>query len=253
MTPLPDTGRFALGSLRTRRAPALLPALLLAAVLPLAAGLASCTTATMSVPRSLAGVSPMPVSGANPRAWNRPIEFGPWRSTEVREGLQWSIAPRIFGIEVELKRQPYRMMLEGPEGGELQVECVTRRLAISRDRWSVDPTLGRLPALACGFRDVATGEEWSMKLSQGVDRLAGEIRANGERWPLGSIHRPEGSRIEGPEPLGYEVLEDGRALAAVQVVNRGRIWIQPDLPLQTRDRLAAVAAALLLFDEESIE
>jgi hypothetical protein len=57
-----------------------------------------------------------------------------------------------------------------------------------------------------------------------------------------------GSRIPSGDPVGYVVSRGGHALAAVETINRGRVWILPGLDSATREALAATAAALLLFD-----
>jgi hypothetical protein len=211
-----------------------------------------CSVATMAVSPALAAAAePLDVRGANPRLWNRPISFGPWQTLEVREGLQWGLAGPLLGVEVGFSRQPYRLLLSGEDGDQLQVECVTRKLLLSKKGWSVDPSFGAIPALACGFRSVESGEEWAMKLHNRSMNMTGHLMfSDGRTLPLQSVHRLEGSRISSADPVGFEI-GSGQIFGAVEVVNRGRVWIDPSLGHRDRDRIAAAAAALLLYRDPS--
>ena len=209
--------------------------------------IAGCRTAFMSVPAELAATEAFAVTGANPRLWNRPLSFGPWRTSEVREGGRWGFAAPLLGLEAGFSQQPYRLVLEHEDGRAVQAECVARSVTLSRSGWSVDPTLGALPALACGFRS-DDGDEWTLKLHARGTNFEGELSSSsGSPLKIRSVHRLEGSRLPSGEPVGYEIAGDS-PLAAVETVNRGRVWLAPSAGSSIDRRTAAAAAVLLLFE-----
>lgn len=63
------------------------------------------------------------------------------------------------------------------------------------------------------------------------------------------MHRFAGSPIPSGDPIGYEIVDGDRALAAVETINRGRVWIAHEVSEEERARIASVATALLLADE----
>ncbi|MGH9458118.1 MAG: hypothetical protein ACRD2J_10835 [Thermoanaerobaculia bacterium] len=208
--------------------------------------LLSCATAQMQLAPELDAEAALLVEGANPRRWNAPLRFGPWSTTEVREGGDWGFGVPVLGIEVGFSRQPYRLALGGGGGTEVRAECVTRALLLSRNDASFDPSLGRIPALACAYRD-SRGDGTLRIRNKATMGAEGTLRFAGDEWTVRSVHRLEGSRIPAGDPVGWEIVDGDRVIAAVETINRGRVWIDPSLVPATRDRLAAVAASLLLY------
>lgn len=197
----------------------------------------------MRVDPALAASAPLEVSGANPRTWNTPIRFGPWATSLAREGGTWDFGYRLLGIDANFAFQPYRLTVSNGSS-PVQAECITRAATLSRNDLSVDPSFGRIPALACGFRGAGEG---TLRLrTTATNAEEGEIAFGNARWTVRSVRNFEGSSIPSSEPLGYEISRDGRVVAAVETINRGRVWIDPALDENDRARLAAVATALLL-------
>jgi hypothetical protein len=203
--------------------------------------LSACATAQLDLP---AGA--MTVEGSNPRTWNRPIAFGPYRTAWVDEGTRRSWLAGLNLVSFGRADQAYHLAL-----GETTIECHTREFVIGRKGFYIDPTLGRLPLLVCGFDQA--GAQTTLLLSKtgrAEPSLRGEIRTVGGEEPalaVASLHRPAGAVIGSPEPFGYEIRSGARVIGIVETVNRGRVWIDPELGQTEQDRLAAAAAALLLF------
>lgn len=207
--------------------------------------LSACQTAQIQLAPDLAAVAPMSVQGANPRRWNAPISFGPWATVEVREGLTWDFGYRLLGIDASFAFQPYRLAI-GSGNRTVQAECITRAAALSRKDLSVDPSFGRIPALACGFRGEGEG---TLRLNTtAMNQEQGEIAFGPSVWNVRSVHKFAGSSLPSGEPLGYEISRDGRVIATVETINRGRVWMDPGLSQEEQGRLAAITAALLLYD-----
>jgi hypothetical protein len=215
------------------------------------AGLAACRTAEMAIDPTLAGsTEPFVVEGANPRSWRTPIRFGPYRTSVVDIGATRSWLVEALGLGVGEARQPYAITLETPSG-PFRVECVNRQLEAYYRGFFVELTGRKSPVLLCGLRE-ASGQGWAFALSTATVGYTGTLgptgAAGGERLEVVSIHSFAGTPISSPEPVGWQVSRDAAVLAAVESVNAGRVWLAPTLAAGERDRLAALATALLLFD-----
>lgn len=200
--------------------------------------LVSCATARIDIP-----ADSYAVEGANPRVWNRPISFGEWRTSVVNEGTTRSWLADLDLIEVGRTDQAYRMTLN-----DTAIECHTRELVVGRGGLFLDPSLGREPLLVCGIDEGGERSILALARTGRTDpSLRGELRGATATAALEvrSINRAFDSRLSSNEPFGFEILRDGRRVAAVETINRGRVWIAPNAP--NRDTLAAAAAALLLF------
>ncbi|AKQ47254.1 hypothetical protein TH63_19000 [Rufibacter radiotolerans] len=56
-------------------------------------------------------------------------------------------------------------------------------------------------------------------------------------------------RVEAGEILGYEFKSGQEVLGAVQVINKGKVWVNKDLDFQEQRLISAAAAALLLYQK----
>ncbi|MEO8382186.1 MAG: hypothetical protein ABI779_21170 [Acidobacteriota bacterium] len=212
-------------------------------VLAACSGTAIVQTARLNVPDGA-----FAVEGANPRSWNAPLSFGPFRTSAVSEGTTRSWLVDTGVLELAKSDQAYRMVLEG-ETGRTTIECHTRELVAGRSGVFVQASLGQAPLLVCGLE---RGEYRSVlaltRSGKGEPSLVGELRQiGGTTYDIRSLHRAVGSVLPTGEPLGFEITRDESALAVVETANRGRVWIDKDAP--NREDFAAAAAALLLFRE----
>jgi hypothetical protein len=231
-----------------------LPRLSLLVLLALlaAAGLDACRSAELAVDPALAGsTAPLAVAGANPRSWRTPISFGAYRTSAVDIGATRSWLVEALGLGVGEARQPYAVTLETPSG-PVRLECVNRQLEAYYRGFFVELTGRRNPVLLCGVR-AASGDGWALSLSTAAPvgyagAFAPVAGAGGERLEVVSIHSFAGTPISSPDPVGWQIGRASAVLAAVESINAGRVWLAPTLEAGERDRLAALAAALLLFD-----
>jgi hypothetical protein len=199
--------------------------------------LTACTTVQLDVPEGSYAVE-----GANPRRWNAPLSFGPWRTTGVNEGTTRSWLADLHVIQAAKADQAYRMTL-----GDTAIECHTREVVIGVAGVFIDPSFGSSPLLVCGYEHAGARSVLTLARSGNIEpTLRGQLRdATGAALEVRSLHRARGSSIPSGDPFGYEILRDGRRVAIVETINRGRVWIDPNVA--DRDALAAAAAALLLF------
>lgn len=208
--------------------------------------------ATLQVPGPLAGVAPVEVVGHQVRTLNKPMAFGEYRAEGVREGVEFSWSVELFGVRGGSARQRYRFVLETPETTARQVECRSRAIEAWRKGWSVELTEAFAPRLACGVHTEGRTLRLVLGSRAGLD-LRGELLEK-EGGPslltVRSLHKLEGSPLRLDEPAGYVLERDGVAVAAVETLNRGRVWLAPELDSSLRESAAAVLTALLLYKPE---
>ncbi len=210
--------------------------------------LVACAPAQMRVAPALSALEPFPVAGANPRRWNSQISFGPWKTSVAREGLKWDFGLPLLGVAAGYGTQPYRVVLASARQ-PIQAECVTRSVTLARGSVSVDPALGNLPALACGFTGQGDG---TLRLRiTATNAEKGRLEYSDAQWEVSSVDRLQGSPLPSAEPLGYEITSGNRVVAAVETLNQGRVWMDPALSARDKERLAATIAVLLLYPRET--
>ena len=237
------------------KCPVVVRALLVVLVVVPATGFVGAREARLAVdPRLGEAAVSMAVEGANPRRWGANLAFGEFGAVDVRDGdhLEWFFA--LGNLGAGGVKSASRLTVEGP-GGAVRVACLAERKVLARGSFSVDLAFGRKPVLTCGLEG-PDGDRWLLAMTERAPDLGGVLQpADGGGAPLTvrSIHRLEGSRWPLAEPAGYEISVDGRAVAAVEVINRGRVWIDPSIDAETRHRIAAAAAALLLFEPPEVE
>jgi hypothetical protein len=216
--------------------------------------------ARMAVDPALAAAGdPLRVTGAKPRRWDKPIAFGPYRTGTVsdRGTLGWSV--EILRLGVGGSKRPYAFTLQAP-GGPVDAECHEKGLeAWHNSGFSVDlrAAAGK-PALVCAFRLAAgsdgTRATWILELAAarkitggfvGVLRPAAASAAGA--LAIRSLHALEGTPIPLGSPAGYALERDGRAAAAVETINAGRVWL-PGTAAAEPAAVPAAIAALLLFE-----
>ena len=223
------------------------------AILPL---LSACQLARMQVSRDLANAEPFAVDRTSWRQPNDPLSFGSWRTTRIDVG--WgkfrSHAQPIgkAALEFESFEKPYRFDVEASDG-VISAECVARAEAVAYKDWSLDSgALQGIPPLHCAYYGAAEGEMELLELPTIGGSEEGNIEFGVTRWHLQSVSRIEGSR--GPGGIvGYEIRRDDQVIAAVEIMNRGRVWMAPELTSLEQDRVASVAMALLLFESPQDE
>jgi hypothetical protein len=229
------------------------------AILPL---LSACQVARMQVDPALADVQPLAVDRALWRRPGDPLSFGTWHATHIDYGwgeFRSRQTPITLGgkttIALESFQRPYRIDVE-TGSGVIWTECLTRATSVSYKDVSLDNgALQGIAPLHCWYAGATQADQGEMELLE-MPTLAGSEAGNIEfgatRWHVQSVNRIEGGR--GPAGIvGYEIRREGKVIAAVEIMNHGRVWMLPALTPTEQDRVAAVAMALLLYESPQAE
>ncbi len=222
---------------------------LLAMAGPLSLGCVS--TARMSVPPGLASAPTWPVSGRQGWKLNETVAFGPFRAQAVRRswtrGSDWKVA----AYEQSQRRQTFSFTLVGQGRdllkGEFQTTLRRRGLDVG-----VDIDLQNRSALEGKLRGVGDGTPavWTLQLQEDGERpWAGTVTGGSVVLRVTGTTRLEGSPLPLDRPSGYVISLADRELAAVDVVDDGRVRFAAGMDPALEPVVAGTAAALLLAEE----
>jgi hypothetical protein len=223
------------------------------AILPL---LSACQLARMQVSPDLATVEPFAVDRAlwHWRKPNDPLSFGSWRTTRIDVG--WSefrsrqVPVTVSGkstLDFQSYLRPYRLDV-ATSNGVISAECISRAAGVAYKDWSLDSgALAGIPPLHCSYMGASAGEMELLEMPTIAGSEEGNIAFDVTRWHVQSVNRIEGGH--GPGAIvGYEIRRDSEVIAAVEIMNQGRVWMSPTLTALEQDRVATVAMALLVYE-----
>jgi hypothetical protein len=234
-----------------------------AAITGLAALCASGCVATpvqMRLASGLGGVEPMPVQGRQAYAWSSDLKFGPWQvATPTAPDSHFrstSIASPDKEVSEDRNRVAFELDLsshESPARLATRVDCQAfgriARLARfdARVTDETEVTMPGFPRIDCEFSGGIAGTLDSRPVSL-AQRDQGTAEFGKSVWQIRSVNQTATQLGNLPlARLGYEGLQDGRVVAAVETIGPGRVWTLPGLSQQQQGEWAAVASALLYY------
>ena len=213
-------------------------------VLSLFSAVALAKDAELVSAQAFSSVQPFPVSGANPRAWTSTLSFGPWHSAKAVQGPTLGFGLKLLGVSLGYSSQAYQLSLT--DGKDWQhMECISAAVTGTKDGWTLDLSLGEKPVFACGIQGKVNSTmqlkaKWDNKL-EGTSQLSDRVVR------INSLHQLKGAAFDSMDPVGYLLSDHQGPLAQVEVINSGKVWIDPSLPGNIQLELAALVAALLLY------
>lgn len=229
------------------RSSAILPSLL---VLGLLSGCAALPPARMELPPALATTAPHPVTGRQGWKIGQELRFVGTRVYDVERGLTKGPDLRILVYDQSRRRQLYSFRLADAAGlawiGDCEAFVRKQRLTVG-----VEIELRNASMLGARFTSARDPDiTWEMKLSEaGETALTGTLTHDQLVLDVRGTNRLSGSPLPLDETTGYTIEQDGRVLAAVEVINDGAVWFADDLPVDLRGPATAALSALLLFEE----
>jgi hypothetical protein len=210
-----------------------------------------CRTARMPLPETLSATERMPVSGRQGlRLRRQNLSFGPFQAHGVARS--WTGGRDRGGSRAthSSRRQSYRFSLREGDREYWHVACQATLTRVTVDAVLVDILPTDESALYCNIQSAEDAStSWEMVLRESHERpLAGTLTLGNQRLDVVGTNRIEDSLPLGPT-TGYELREGGSVIGAVEVINKGAVWMRGELDPERRRLLGAVAAALLLQDD----
>jgi hypothetical protein len=219
-------------------------------------GLSACSSSGplhVIVDPTLAAGEVYEVKGMTNRYWGKPLTFGGFATKKTRVGENWSWTTGLFDVSGGMRTQPYRFVFVDEQGGEWKVECRARTpiLRHADDRGSWEMPLGET-RLGCAMHDPTDERVHALALSGNGFDFRGETDFGGEPIEIRGLNQipdRDGRPRRLPGVLGYELRQEGRAIASVDLLGNGRVYLAPDLPPELRGPVAMTATVLMFFGE----
>ncbi|AHM60776.1 hypothetical protein D770_12610 [Flammeovirgaceae bacterium 311] len=236
----------------------------------LALVLAACTTPQMLVDQQLTNQStPMPVSGRQGLLINQKIRFGHYESEKVQRSWTRSYSMDAFLAKLQDARDKYSFTLFDNDRGAYTIDAVNHikgaELPVGRFLGSnTSDALRELASFTVQTKDLFAAtmysnsrqEEWHLMLMNRDDirrngRYAGLLINNQQQQQIEvlPVRKLQGAKTWGTDIIGYEFRQEDKSLAAVELINKGRVWIDPTLDPNMQLVLASASATLLLQQE----
>lgn len=218
----------------------------------LAATLGACTVPYMQVdPQLNASAQAMPVSGRQGWLVKQQLSFGEFTSSPVKRG--WTFGYNIpFIVRFSGAREKLGFGIQNSAGDQAELFCLgkLREYDLPVLNKAFEVNLKTTDVFTCGIALADQSFEfYSENLHQNprFGAITGQVQGPGVDWSIRPVSSLEGGQSSwSTTALGYELVQDGRVIAAVETLNDGRVWINPALPESQQLIIAGVAAALLL-------
>ncbi|WPP48673.1 hypothetical protein [Catalinimonas niigatensis] len=230
--------------------------------------LSACTTPQMLLKEPLASEAlPMPVKGRQGWLINQKLSFGHYQTDRVERGWTFSYGIDVWLTELQGARQKFSFTLQNEKGQKYTVMSAhqLRGLKIPVDRFTprAKPAVQELLSFTVQTQDMMAAtlydhqqqQYWHMLMMHPDDfRKTGKyvgLLTSGTQSPIQivPVRKLAGQKSWGGDIVGFEFQQDGQAIAAVELLNQGKVWIDYTLADDMQSLLAAACATLLLQQE----
>ena len=215
----------------------------------------ACSTGMMVDDSLQSGSDAYSVKGRQGWMLNQHLSFGSYQSGKVRRG--WTQSYDIpFIVRFQGAKEKLNFEFDDPAAGlKSFVFCLGK---ITRQELPVLNDLFRIPlknedVFTASIYLPGSGEHWDLVVydpnkSNLGDVSSGFLQHDGDTSiRLREVRRTDkGSKNFSELVLGYEFVQNGQVIGAVETLNKGRVWLRQGLSGKTRFVLANAAAALLL-------
>jgi hypothetical protein len=186
------------------------------------------------------------------RPSDKAVVFGAFQVMQYRAGwtesTRYGVVHRSLLAYQEKSWRKYSFELQTEEGARLAVECVQRKeergLSLLGKNRQTDFDVPWDQELHCSLFP-GDGVVWELGVTPGSGTLTGP---NGAAYRVRASNRAEGTSFRLPTPVGFLFEREGKAVGAVEVLNKGRFLLSRSLEPTDRNLVAAAASALLLAD-----
>jgi len=214
--------------------------------------LSGCTVPYMQVDPQLSAQAPaLPVQGRQGWLINQKLSFGKFSSSPVKRS--WTKGYNIpFIVRFSGAKEKLGFSMQNAAGDQAELFCLGKLreydLPVMNKTFEVNLKTTDVFTCAIAMADQSY-EFYSENLNQNprFNEPTGQLKGPGLELSIRAVGSLEGGQSSwSTTALGYELLSDGKVLAAVETLNEGRVWISPELSEHQQLLAASVATALLL-------
>ena len=219
--------------------------------------LAACQMARMALPTNLAaGAQEMACRGRQGFKFNEAFTFLPFKVFDVHRSWTTIQGWDDAWIDSARAKQRYQFSVEEPGRPAWDGQC-----AVGAEFTTVELRRffgGELEIQTEGIQTVlgllkerGGKKPWKLVLGQqtGEMSMSGVLERDDIRVAIEAQHRLAQTPLPVHDAAGYILTQKRKAVAAVEVLNNGAVWIDPQASPEMRGALAAAASALLLFQD----
>ena len=225
--------------------------------------LSGCKVAHMALPLDLPSESSeLTVEGRYLLIFRDSFHFGVYHVTDIHRGWTrgegYSISYSASEYSSSEAKQKYEFSVDVSDRVTWEVQCATGT------EWSRLETQGFFGGgltiefssnqqLVCTLKQ--EGSEKLSKLVMAQSASANETALQGImtdgaiRIDISATHRLDTTPLQVSTPTGYIFHIDGRPVGAVEVINKGTVWLNNSVTPETRSALVAASAVLLLYQD----
>ncbi|MBB6613124.1 hypothetical protein H7F15_18940 [Pontibacter sp. Tf4] len=235
---------------------------LIITMLAVTATLSACTVPQMALQSDFKQqAEELPVEGRKMLKPNGDFTIGTYTVTNVKRGWVQKSGTNIFGYNENEATQKYQLSLRNSQGQEWSMISGSY-LGIKSWEDGKGLTIELSPNMEYYVSKITSpeGEEWRLIT---VDprhyfkrkEFFGELSNGTTTFKIDPVYKFEGKGLPLSEIVGYEFRDSGSVVGAVQVINGGKVWLNPDLQSDTRTVIASAMASFLLYNklEESFQ
>lgn len=232
-------------------------------LLLLFAGLAlgGCKVAHMALPQGSQGASSeLPVEGRALLIVRNSFDFEPYQVTDIHRGWTrgkgWSISSGATELGSSKAKQKYEFSVSESGRAAWGVQCAAGA------KWSQLETDGFLGGrfgvefsstrqLVCALKQEGGGKLAKLVMAQSASEMVmeGVMTDGATRIDISVTYKVDSSPLKLGDPTGYIFHIGDRFVGAVEVINKGTVWIHNSVPPETRSTLAATSAVLLMYQD----
>jgi hypothetical protein len=219
--------------------------------------LSGCQVAHMALPQNLQSESSeLTVEGRSLLIFSKSFQFGLYHVTDVHRGWTRGKGFSIWGYSASEAEQKYEFSVSESDRTTWDVQCTTEA------DWSQLEMQGFLGGgitiefssnrqLVCVLKQESGKKLSKLVMAQSANETAlqGIMIDGATRIDISATHKLDTTPLQVREPTGYIFHIKGRHVGAVEVINKGTVWLNNSVTPETRSALAATSAVLLLYQD----
>lgn len=230
--------------------------------LPFAALLLSgCALARMELPQTLSQeAKPLEVK-RHYAFWIfglRGLDFGSYKVTGYNSGWTDNTSFGIGGYEDSRSKDRFEFRLAAGSGGpQWKGRCseYASRKKVSKEvlGGTLSTSFNRKATLHCAFSADSTLPPWKLDLALEKGKswgdggmLGGELSDGTRKLQVEGNDKMEGAMMRNDGPTGFSIVDNGKVVGAVQLINGNIVWLDPVAEKDLGPTLAMATSALML-------